>query len=124
MKIKLDENLPHQLAVALQNLSHEVDTVFDEGLVGRPDLEIWQAAQNESRFLITQDLDFSNTRLFAPGSHRGILLVRLRAPSRTNLIDRVTEVFLTENVEGWDGCFVVSSERKIRVLKPSRQSEG
>ena|SRR5882757_9287033 len=86
MKIKLDENLPHQLAVALQNLSLEVDTVLDEGLGGRPDLEIWQAAQNESRFLIAQDLDFSNTRLFAPGSHRGILLVRLRAPSRTNLM--------------------------------------
>ncbi len=62
MKIKLDENLAHQLAVALQNLSHEVDTVFDEGLVGHSDVEIWQAAQNESRFLITQDLDFSNTQ--------------------------------------------------------------
>jgi len=123
MKIKLDENLAHQLAVALQNLSHEVDTVFDEGLVGHSDVEIWQAAQNESRFLITQDLDFSNTQLFAPGSHRGILLVRLRSPSRTNLIDRVTELFLKENVGDWDGCFVVSTERKIRVLKPNRRPE-
>jgi predicted nuclease of predicted toxin-antitoxin system len=123
MKIKLDENLPHQLAVVLKDLSHQVDTVYDEGLIGHADTEIWQRAQAESRFLITQDLDFSNTQLFAPGSHRGILLVRLRSPSRRALIDRVIELFREEDVEDWDGCFVVSTERKVRVLKPIRRPE-
>ena len=83
--------------------------------------EIWQAAQKESRFLITQDLDFSDARQFAPGSHHGILLVRLHSPSRANLIDRITELFQKETVEEWAGCFVVSTERKIRVLRPNRK---
>ena len=121
MKIKLDENLPHQLAPALKNLSHEVDTVYDEGLIGHPDAEVWQAAQNERRFLITQDLDFSNAQLFVPGSHCGILLLRLRSPSRAALIDRVTELFVSEDVRKWEGCFVVSTDRKIRVLKPAQR---
>jgi predicted nuclease of predicted toxin-antitoxin system len=63
MKIKLDENLPHRLAAVLKDLGHEVDTAHEEQLVGHTDEEIWQAAQKESRFLITQDLDFSR---FAP----------------------------------------------------------
>ncbi len=69
MKIKLDENLPARLATLLESMGHQVDTVADEGLTGKPDSDVWIAAQKESRFLITQDLDFSDTRLFQPGTH-------------------------------------------------------
>jgi predicted nuclease of predicted toxin-antitoxin system len=120
MKIKLDENLPHRLAAVLKDLGHQVHTVYEERLVGHTDAEIWQAAQKESRFLITQDLDFSDRRQFAPGSHHGIMLVRLPSPSRANLIERISELFRKERVIEWDGCFVVSTARKIRVLKPKR----
>jgi len=119
MKIKLDENLPSRLANALNQLGHDVHTSPEEGLSGRADPEIWQMAQRESRFLITQDLDFSDSRKFAPGSHCGILLVRLRSPSRKALIERVTVLFQSENVSQWERCFVVATERKLRVVKPS-----
>ena len=118
MKIKLDENLPSRLATALEDLGHDVHTTSSEGLTGRADLDIWGAAQAESRFLITQDLDFSDIRRFTPGSHAGVLLVRLHSPSRQNLIARVRYVFETESADHWTGCFVVVSERKIRVVKP------
>lgn len=121
MKIKLDENLPHRLAGVLQNIGHDVHTTYDEGLIGRADLEIWRIAQAEKRFLITQDLDFSDPRQFVPGSHCGILLVRLNSPNRANLIARITEVFQTENVQEWSGCFVVATERKVRVVKPPKE---
>jgi predicted nuclease of predicted toxin-antitoxin system len=117
MKLKLDENLPLQLAAVLKNLGHDVHTLRDEGLTGRADKEIWVRAQRESRFLVTQDMDFSDSREFAPGSHKGILLVRLRSPDRTALLKRVGELFQNENVTGWLGCFVVATERKIRVLR-------
>jgi predicted nuclease of predicted toxin-antitoxin system len=118
MKIKLDENLPFSLAILLRSLGHDVHTAQDKGLTGHSDREIWEVAQKESRFLITQDLDFSDLRQFAPGSHHGILLVRLRSPSRGNLAGRVAEVFQTENIAEWAGCFVVATDRKIRLLKP------
>ena len=118
MKIKLDENLPLRLAMALENLGHDVHTTSSEGLIGHADLDIWRAAQAECRFLITQDLDFSDIRQFAPGSHAGVLLVRLHSPSRLSLIDRVEDAFRRENVAGWSGCFVVVTERKTRVIKP------
>lgn len=118
MKIKLDENLPFSLAIPLTGLGHDVHTTHEENLIGHADREIWESAQNESRFLITQDLDFSDLRQFAPGSHHGILLVRLRSPSRGDLGARVAELLQTENVAEWAGCFVVATERKIRRLKP------
>ncbi len=122
MRIKLDENLPLRLATPLKNLGHDVHTTREEGLIGHSDREIWETAQKESRFLITQDLDFSDSRQFAPGSHCGVLLVRLHSPNRRNLIERVGKLFEQENVSNWTGCFVVATERKVRVVKsPGKQ---
>jgi len=66
MRLKLDENLPESLLASLSALGHEVDNVRLQGLVGHPDPSIWQAAQASGRFLITQDLDFSDIRQFKP----------------------------------------------------------
>jgi predicted nuclease of predicted toxin-antitoxin system len=118
MKIKLDENLPVRLAVILSSLHHDVHTVVQENLSGTNDRDVWDAAQREARFLITQDLDFSDLRRFAPGTHKGILLIRLRSPDRQSLVRRIQEVFRREEVSGWAGCFVVATERKIRIVRP------
>src|SRR5918992_4865363 len=87
-----------------------------EGLSGQPDDNVWQAAQGEGRFFITQDLNFSDLRKYQPGKHQGLLLVRLANPSRRALIERVSALFATEDVEGWRGCFVVATERKVRPV--------
>jgi predicted nuclease of predicted toxin-antitoxin system len=118
MKIKLDENLPASLTVILSSLHHDVHTVAEENLSGSSDREVWEAAQRDARFLITQDLDFSDLRRFAPGTHCGIMLVRLRSPDRRSLIRRVREVFQQEEVTRWAECFVVATDRKVRVVRP------
>ena len=74
MNLKLDENLPHQLVQLLTDLGHDVDTVPDEHLAGREDDVVWATAQTAGRFLVTQDLDFSDARKYAPGTHHGLLL--------------------------------------------------
>jgi predicted nuclease of predicted toxin-antitoxin system len=56
MKIKLDENLPLQIAAELAAFGHDVHTVFEEKLTGSKDPQIWAAAQSEQRLLLTQDL--------------------------------------------------------------------
>lgn len=118
MKIKLDENLPVSLSTVLHNLAHDVHTVTQEHLSSRSDRDIWEAAQSERRFLITQDLDFSDLRRFAPGTHCGLLLVRLRSPDRQTLLHRVPQMFPHEDVNGWARCFVVATDRKIQVIRP------
>lgn len=119
MKIKLDENLPESLVAALAAINHDADNVRQEGLAGRDDPDVWAAAQAVGRFLITQDLDFSDTRKFQPGTHHGLLLVRLPHAGRLALTRRIVDVFVGEDVESWKGCFVVLSGHKLRVLRPA-----
>jgi predicted nuclease of predicted toxin-antitoxin system len=123
MKIKLDENLPRRLASRLAGMGHDVQTVGEEGIAGRVDPVVWEAAQRETRFLITRDMDFSNAQSFVPGSHYGILLIRLRTPSRRALIQRVEDLFREEDVAQWARCFVVATERKVRVRWPAKPRE-
>ena len=118
MRLKLDENIPAGLVEALAALGHEVDTVPHEALTGQSDFRVWGAAQIAERFFVTQDLDFSDIRRFAPGTHRGILLVRLSNPSRRYLVERIRDIFNVEAVDAWQECFVVVTDSKIRIRAP------
>lgn len=119
MRLKLDENIPATLAAPLRALGHDVDTSIDEGLLGEKDEAVWMASQQSQRALITQDLDFSDARKFAPGSHHGIILVRLFAPSREAIIDRVVQALSLAAADEWSRCVVVISEKKVRIRLPS-----
>jgi predicted nuclease of predicted toxin-antitoxin system len=116
VKIKLDENLPARLATLLAQHGHEVDTVRDEGLAGCTDFLVWKAAKGEGRFFVTQDLDFSDVRQFRPGTHAGLLLVRLREPGANQLLSKVGAI--AGDLSGWAGCFVVLTDNKLRVKRP------
>ncbi len=118
MRIKLDENVPSQLASVLTELGHDVDTVPSEGIAGRDDAIVWQAAQAGRRFLVTQDLDFSDVRKYTPGTHFGVLLVRLPEPGRTALLERIATLFQVEDVKSWGGCIIIATPHKTRVRRP------
>jgi predicted nuclease of predicted toxin-antitoxin system len=119
MKIKLDENLPSFLAPRLAAMGHDVHTVVEKGMAGKSDPVVWKASQNEARFLITQDMDFSNAQRLAPGTHHGILLIRRHNPSWRVIVARVVELFAQEDVAQWAKCFVVATESKVRVRRPA-----
>lgn len=119
MKIKLDEKVPDRLVPELERLGHDVDTAQTESLVGSSDDQVWQAAQSGKRFLITQDLDFSDVRRYIPGTHAGMLLVRLARPGRNSLLGRIAALFATEAVNQWHGCIIVATDNKLRIRRPS-----
>jgi predicted nuclease of predicted toxin-antitoxin system len=116
MKIKLDENVTTGVVPTLKKLGHDVQTTIEEGLAGKPDDEIWSAAQLEERFLVTQDMDFSAARKFALGEHQDILLLRLHSPNQAAIVSRIAELFENEDVETRKRCFVVVTEHKVRVV--------
>lgn len=107
MKFKLDESLPLELAALLGDSGFDADTVPEEKLSGRDDDAIWDAVQRGEMFFITQDLDFSDIRRFLPHSHYGIMLLRLREPSRRALIERMRFICSDADLREWAGCFVV-----------------
>lgn len=105
MRLKLDENLPLELAAELRAMGHDTDTVADEGLCGEADPAVVEAASIADRILLTLDKGIADVRsqrraavvLFRPDSagRRAVLsFVRARIPSiaTMDLAGRVTVV--------------------------------
>jgi predicted nuclease of predicted toxin-antitoxin system len=103
LRLKLDENLPASAARRLGALGFDVDTVVDEGLAGRADRDVWKAAQVAGRMLVTQDLDFSDVRTFAPGTHQGLVLVRVPDADQWRLGDCLVAWFSQPDATTWGG---------------------
>lgn len=118
MKLKLDENLPVTAAKPLTACGYDVDTARDEGLGGHPDEDVWRVAQLEGRFLVTQDLDFSDTRKFVPGTHHGVLLVRLPDSEQWRVTDYLVAWLSEPEARTWNRCVVVATPNKVRVRRP------
>jgi predicted nuclease of predicted toxin-antitoxin system len=76
VNLKLDENLGRQIARALSDAGHDVATIASEGLSGSPDEVVFSAAADESRTLVTLDLDFANPLRFPPTGTAGVIIVR------------------------------------------------
>jgi predicted nuclease of predicted toxin-antitoxin system len=122
-QVKADECLPVECADLLAGKGHNVETVLQEGLQGAADLEVWLAAQSERRFLVTSDLDFSDLRRYAPGTHYGVLLLRLHKEGKTRLIDYLEWLLTQYDISQWEGCLVVATDHKVRI-KGSAQQAG
>jgi predicted nuclease of predicted toxin-antitoxin system len=119
MRIKLDENMPADTKALLQAFGHDVHTVFDESLERSGDDAIFEAVLRERRFLITQDLDFSDTRKFVPGQHPGIMILRLGDANRFEVIRRLREVFSRDDAKDWAGWHVTVKPDSVRVNSPA-----
>ncbi len=109
IKFKLDECLPVEIKEILENAGYAADTVIDEGLNGSPDEVIWTIVQQEGLFLFTADLDFSDTRRFVPGTHPGILLLRLNKEGKGHMLAYMKKLISENNLYDWAGCFVVAT---------------
>jgi len=120
VKIKLDENLPVSAAPRLAALGFDTDTVIEEGLAGRADDAVWEGAQAAGRFLVTQDLDFSDTRKFTPGEHHGLMIVRLPDSEQWRVADFLVGWFSSPDVATWARAVVVATPTKLRISRAPR----
>jgi predicted nuclease of predicted toxin-antitoxin system len=77
VKLKTDENIPLEAVNLLREAGHDVATVFDQSLGGRPDPEIASVCQREGRVLMTLDTDFSDIRTYSPSAYPGLIVLRL-----------------------------------------------
>jgi len=118
MKVKLDENMPAGLVDILSRYGHDAVTVPQQELAGQSDAVIWEAAQREGRFLITMDLDFADIRHFPPGTHEGILVLRLSRQGREAIRNLFQAILAQHPLESFKGCIVIADERRIRVRRP------
>ena len=118
MKFKIDECLPIEIAGQLKEKGFNADTVNDESLGGSSDEIIQDTVLKEDRFLITADLDFSDMRKFKPGTHSGILILRLNKEGKNYILSYIKHLLSSFDFNDWSRCFIIASDHKIRVNKP------
>ncbi len=119
MKLKLDENVPRRAAAVLTSGGHDIETVPDEGLAGKSDAAIFAAVREEERMLVTLDRGFADIRRYPPGTHPGVLVLRLR-DQRPAAIESSLQMLLdAQDLEALRGCLVIVEPGAIRVRRPS-----
>lgn len=115
--VKVDEDLPQDIADLFRVAGYDAATVYEQGFTGLPDDQLWPKIQQEQRMLVTADKGFANALVYPPGSHRVIVLFRLPRESRAGYI-RLAGFFLTAlKLDDVKGAIVVVSPDVIRVLR-------
>jgi len=117
VRIKVDEDLPTDVADLLRAAGHDAETVYGQGFSGLPDEQLWPKVQQEQRMLLTTDKGFANAMVYPPGTHAGIVLFRLPRESRAGYL-RLVQVFLGRvQLEEIAGAIASVSPDAIRVRR-------
>jgi len=115
VRLKLDENLPVELADLFRDAGHDVLTVLDQELGGAKDPELAIVCLREGRAIVTLDLDFSDIRAYPPDDYPGIVVFRLGNQGRDHVLaiaERFLRLLSSENLVGqlW-----IVEESQVRV---------
>ena len=86
MRFKVDENLPVEVAQLFQEAGHEATTVLDQQLGGSRDATVASICQQETRVLVTLDLDFADIRTYPPAHYAGVIVLRLRRQDKPHVL--------------------------------------
>ena len=118
MRFKLDENLPASAAGILIRAGHDTDTVTGEGLQGAPDRDVVTAATADARVLITLDQGMGDIRAYPPGSHAGIVVLRLTDQSAATVNQALADLANLAQPGSLPGAVAVLQRGLLRIRHP------
>ena len=118
MRLKLDENLPVSSAAILASAGHDVDTVGQEGLSGAPDPDVVAAATATARVLISLDVGLADIRAYPPGSHAGIVVLRLTDQSAATVSKAISDLAAFSDPDSLSGAVAVLQRGLLRIRHP------
>lgn len=116
-RLKVDEDLPCEIADLLSAHGHDAATVAAQGWTGMADIILWPRVQNERRWLVTADKGFADLRRFPPGSHAGVILLRAQQESRRAYLSLAAMALDHLILDELAGAIVVVSYRGIRIRR-------
>jgi len=111
-RFKLDENLPRDAAALFGAAGHDVQTVLDEDLGGKPDRDVIEVACAEDRIFVTLDVDFADIREYPPSEFPGIWVLR----SQSQAVESVLAV-LRGAITALDA---ESPKNRLWIVEPGR----
>lgn len=119
-RVKVDEDLPRQIADMITARGHDAATVVGQGWQGTADDDLWPRVQSERRWLITADKGFADLRLHPPGSHAGVILLRPQEESRRAYMELAAIALERLKLDEIAGAVVVVTHRGVRIRRVPR----
>ncbi|MFC1762288.1 DUF5615 family PIN-like protein [Planctomycetota bacterium] len=117
MRFLVDECTGPAVAHWLCDQGHDVFSVYDT-VRGIDDDQVIKIALEQDRIIITNDKDFGEKVYRDNKAHRGVILLRLtdeRSVSKINVIANLLKSY----AERLPGMFIVVSEKRIKLTKPT-----
>jgi predicted nuclease of predicted toxin-antitoxin system len=115
MKFLADMGISPKTVSFLDSLAHDAVHLKDQGLQRASDSFILEKALNESRVLLTHDLDFAELLAASGGKAPSVIIFRLRNmhPDRVNIY---LNIIIKEHLEAFEKGVIISvDERLIRI---------
>jgi predicted nuclease of predicted toxin-antitoxin system len=116
-RLKVDENLPSEIADLLVAYGHDAMTVLDQGWQGLADGDLWRRIQAEDRWLVTADKEFGDLRRYPPGTHRGVILLRAAEESLDAYLQLAGTALASIKLDEIAGAVVVVTDRGVRIRR-------
>lgn len=117
MHVKVDEDIPPIAAAWLRDQGYEASTVVDQGMGGWKDESLWQAVQADRQFLLTADKGFADIRVYPPGDHAGILLLRPNEDGVRPILELLQMVLVQVNLTRLAGTVAVATPHGLRIRR-------
>ncbi len=117
MHIKVDEDIPPIAAVWLREKDYLASTVIDQEMGGWKDAALWGAVQAKQQFLITADKGFGDIRVYPPGTHTGILLLRPDEDGNRPILDLLKMVLKEVDLSQLESIIAVATSRGLRFRR-------
>jgi len=115
-----DENLPTSAAI-LASAGHDVDTVLAEGLTGAPDPDVVLAATAAGRILVSLDVGLGDIRVYPPGSHAGIVVLRVPDQSAVTVTKTISDLASLTELASLTGSVAVLQRGLLRIRHPDQE---
>ena len=113
----IDENTSRSLTAALRTMGHIAEHVYEAGLQGHTDPDIFAYAQEHKQTIITCDLDFSNILQYPP-PHAGIMVLRLATNAPANeIIQEVQNALQALAEEDFANTLFIVEKGRVRIRR-------
>jgi predicted nuclease of predicted toxin-antitoxin system len=116
VKFKLDENIGRRGVELLKASGHDVMTVWDQGLRGITDEELFQICAAEGRVLVTLDRDFGQITRFPPERSAGIVVLDLgQRATLQGIIGRLRDFLSVLESHAVSGALWIVEPGRVRI---------
>lgn len=116
MKFKIDENLGPQVRDRFVREGYDALTVHDQCASGIADPDLVRLCTSEGRTLVTMDKELANVVMYPPGSHAGVILLRIMSPTPEHELALVVPRLLANlKVNDCRGATWVATTRGVHI---------